>query len=194
MTRRFLVAVALATTTVCAAAAHGSAPTLESLPSLDVARYAGTWYQVLWIPNRFQRQCVADTRATYRKRADGLIEVENQCRQADGTIDQVVGVARPARGARLEGGSLKPARLQVSFLPKWLRWTGVGWGDYWVIERAELGPQLEYSIVSEPSREYLWVLTREPVLTPEQEEHLRQRLVALGFDMARVQRHLHTAR
>ena len=26
----------------------------------------GTWYQVLWLPNRFQKQCVSDTTATYR--------------------------------------------------------------------------------------------------------------------------------
>jgi apolipoprotein D and lipocalin family protein len=194
MTCRSIAAVSLALTTFCAAAAHGTVPTLESLPNLDVARYTGTWYQVLWIPNRFQRQCVTDTRAIYRERTDGMVEVDNQCRLADGTIDQVVGIARPAPSARLENGSLEPARLQVSFLPKWLRWAGVGWGDYWVIELGEFGTQREYSIVSEPSREYLWVLSREPVLTPEREQQIRQRLAALGFDLTRVQRHPHTAR
>jgi len=62
-------------------------PPLQALPSLDVAAYMGTWYQVAWIPNRFQKQCVSDTVATYRDLGDGRIEVLNRCKQADGSID-----------------------------------------------------------------------------------------------------------
>jgi apolipoprotein D and lipocalin family protein len=88
--------------------------------------------------------------------------------------------------SRIDGGRLRPARLEVSFLPSWLRWTGIGWGDYWVVDLPADG---RYAIVSEPSREYLWVLSRQPALTPLDEATVRDKLRALGFDLARVQTH-----
>lgn len=173
------------------AQAQAPAP-LEPLPRLDVAAYMGTWYQVLWIPNRFQKQCVADTSATYRDLGKGTLEVNNRCRRADGSIDDIVGIARPPAGiSRIEAGQLAPARLEVSFLPTWLRWTGIGWGAYWVVDRAEDG---RYAIISEASREYLWVLSRKPALTPVDDAAIRAKLQALGFDLARVQAHPHGAR
>ena len=110
-------------------------------------------------PNRFQRQCVSDTTATYRQLPDGRVEVRNRCRTSDGSIDEAMGVARP-KDARIVGQSLQPARLEVSFLPAALRWLPV-WGNYWVLERPEHG---RYAVVGEPTREYLWVLTRAPDL------------------------------
>jgi apolipoprotein D and lipocalin family protein len=164
---------------------------LQPLPSLEVAPYMGTWYQVLWIPNRFQKQCVSDTAATYRDLGNGTVEVVNRCRTADGKSDSVTGIARPPSGvARIEAGRLQPARLEVSFLPAWLRWTGIGWGAYWVVD---LAPDGRYAIVSEASREYLWVLSRQPALTSQDDASVRAKLQALGFDLAPVQAHRHGA-
>ncbi|HET9822136.1 MAG TPA: lipocalin family protein [Burkholderiaceae bacterium] len=183
--------LAMAGAAACAAPPSTAAP-LQSLPRLAVAPYMGTWYQVLWLPNSFQKQCASDTAASYRELGDGTVEVVNRCRKADGEWDSVTGVARPPRGAaRIEAGVLQPARLEVSFLPRWLRWTGIGWGAYWVVDLAADG---RYAIVSEASREYLWVLSRQPALTPEDETLIRRRLETLGFELAKVQSHPHTAR
>lgn len=181
-------AAALAATTVTTATAQ-TAPTepLAALPSLDVPTYMGTWYQVAWFPNRFQKQCVRDTTATYRRLPEG-VEVLNRCRLADGRIDDVLGLARPA-GSVLTGDKLEPARLEVSFLPRWLRWLPI-WGDYWVIQRADDG---RYAVISEASRKYLWVLSRTPQLSAADETAIRSRLVQQGFDLGPWQAHLHTA-
>ena len=159
-----------------------------ALPALDVPGYMGTWYQVAWFPNRFQRQCVSDTRAEYQQLPDGRIRVLNRCRLADGKMDKADGIARPA-GSVLEGTQLKPAQLEVSFLPAWLRWVPA-WGSYWVIARANDG---RYAVVSEPQREYLWVLAREPRLSADDEATIRSQLAKQGFDLARWQAHPHTA-
>jgi apolipoprotein D and lipocalin family protein len=162
---------------------------IKALPSLNVPAYMGTWYQVAWFPNRFQKQCVSDTQAVYRQLPDGNgVEVTNRCRLADGRIDQVIGLARPA-GSRLEDDRLEPARLEVSFLPAWLRWLPI-WGSYWVIQLADDG---RYAVVSEPRREYLWVLSRTPSLAPADETAIRSRLSAGSFDLSRWQSHPHTA-
>lgn len=164
-----------------------SPPPLASLPTLQVTPYMGTWYQVAWFPNRFQKQCVSDTRAAYRLLDDGRVEVLNRCTLADGRGDEALGIARPT--GRIEGDLLKPAQLEVSFLPAALRWLPFGWGRYWVID---LAPDGRYALVSEPSREYLWVLARQPRLTPEDHAAIRATLRRLGFDLGRLEAHPHT--
>ena len=176
---------------LAAAAPLGAQPApppapLKALPSLDVTSYMGTWYQVAWFPNRFQKQCVADTSATYRRLPDG-VEVTNRCRNAEGRIEDIVGLARPS-GSEIRGNALQPAQLEVSFLPNWLRWLPI-WGSYWVIQLADDG---RYAVVSEPKREYLWVLSRTPRLAPADESAIRSRLTQQGFDLARWQTHPHT--
>lgn len=168
------------------AAAYTQPAPLAALPTLDIPSYMGTWYQVAWYPNRFQKQCVADTTATYRRIPEG-VEVTNRCRNADGQIESVVGLARPA-GSAIKGDALQPAQLEVSFLPRWLRWLPI-WGSYWVVQLADDG---RYAVVSEPKREYLWVLSRTPSLAPADETAIRSRLAEQGFDLARWQNHPHT--
>jgi len=190
----FAAALAATTATTTAqstaqTAAQTAAPAaaLAALPSLDVPSYMGTWYQVAWFPNRFQKQCVSHTSATYRRLPEG-VEVLNRCRLADGRIDDVLGLARPA-GSVLVGDRLEPAKLEVSFLPGWLRWLPI-WGDYWVIQRAGDG---RYAVISEASRKYLWVLSRTPQLAAADETAIRSQLVQQGFDLSPWQAHPHTA-
>ncbi len=187
--RTHAVLVAVAATLAATTATAQTAPSepLAALPSLDVPSYMGTWYQVAWFPNRFQKQCVSNTSATYRRVPEG-VEVLNRCRLADGRIDDVLGLARPA-GSVLAGDKLEPARLEVSFLPRWLRWLPI-WGDYWVIQRADDG---RYAVISEASRKYLWVLSRTPQLSAADETAIRSRLVQQGFDLSPWQAHPHTA-
>jgi apolipoprotein D and lipocalin family protein len=160
---------------------------IEPLASLDVPGYMGIWYQVALFPNRFQRQCASDTTARYRQVAGG-IDVVNRCRNADGSIVEATGFARPSE-SRLVDDRLQPARLEVSFLPRWLRWLPV-WGRYWVLLRADDG---RYAVVSEPTREYLWVLSRQPTLAASDEHAIRSRLGELGFDLSRWQAHPQSA-
>lgn len=182
------------------AAAHAQAPAhpsatnpgqpapLSALPELQIQPYLGTWYQVAWFPNRFQRQCVSDTSATYALKPNGRLEVRNRCREADGRMDEALGEARPVQPA--VDGVLRPAQLRVSFLPAWLRWLPVGEGDYWVIQRADDG---RYAVISEPTRRYLWVLSRTPKLSADDETAIRSRLQTQGFDLSAWTAHAHGA-
>jgi apolipoprotein D and lipocalin family protein len=183
--------LALALACACAAPVGAADPPaaapLQPLARLDIPSYMGTWYQVAWFPNRFQKQCVSDTQAIYRQREDGRIDVLNRCRLADGRLDEADGLARPA-GATIQHNQLSPATLEVSFLPALLRWIPA-WGSYWVVARAEDG---RYAVVSEPQRQYLWVLARAPRLTAEDEATIRSELTRQGFDLARWQPHPHT--
>lgn len=161
---------------------------LQSLPELKVPPYMGRWYQVALFPNSFQRQCVSDTTAEYRQLPDGTVEVANRCRLADGRLDEAIGRARPT--GELVGERLVPARLEVSFLPAWLRWLPVGWGSYWVIQLADDG---RFAVVGEPARQYLWVLSRTPQLAAADDSAIRSKLAEQGYDLQRLQPHPQSA-
>ncbi|TAH51061.1 MAG: lipocalin, partial [Betaproteobacteria bacterium] len=80
--------------TFSAAAAEAVAVPVTTIAALDVARYMGTWYEIAKYPNRFQRNCVADTQADYRLLDDGTVQVTNRCRMQGGDINEAQGVAR----------------------------------------------------------------------------------------------------
>lgn len=88
-----VVALVAATTPQPAAAQAQRPPTVRAVPFVDLDRYAGDWFEIARFPNRFQRQCVGDVRATYSRRADARVEVVNHCRNAEGQTD-ARGVAR----------------------------------------------------------------------------------------------------
>ena len=132
-----------------------------------------------------QRSCVSDTSARYALE-EGRLTVRNVCRRDGGRVDEINGVARPT--GREDSGTLRPAQLEVSFLPTWLQGWSAGWAPYWVVQLADDG---RYAVVSEPSRQYLWVLARAPALSPADDSEIRSRLKTQGFDIAKLQAHPH---
>src|SRR5919112_419129 len=69
---------------------------LRVVPAVDLSRYAGLWYEVARLPNRFEEKCAADVTAEYTPRDDGRITVVNRCRKRDGRMTEAEGVARLA--------------------------------------------------------------------------------------------------
>ncbi len=60
------VSFAFGAVLVAAVSAVSAAETqLATVGSIDVARYAGLWYEIANYPNRFQKVCVRNTTAEY---------------------------------------------------------------------------------------------------------------------------------
>ena len=85
--------------------------------------------------------------------------------------------------ARQEDGADSP-RLKVRFAPAWLSFLPAVWGNYWVIDIDEA---YRLVAVSEPKREYLWILSRTPVVDPQRYAALLERLAGKGFDLDRLE-------
>jgi apolipoprotein D and lipocalin family protein len=166
----------LATASAAVSAAADSQP-VRAVPSLDLSRYAGKWFEIARYPNRFQTRCARDVSAEYTLQADGRIRVVNSCRQGDGSMTRAEGVARLAKS----GGPA--SQLKVRFAPAYLSFISAVWGDYWVIG---LAPDYSYAVVGAPSREYLWILSRTPTLPPDVYEQAIAAAVANGFDPGRL--------
>ncbi|MER2551731.1 MAG: lipocalin family protein [Thauera sp.] len=158
--------------------AHAAADALQPIAALDVPRYMGTWHEIAKFPNWFQKKCASDTRADYSLLPNGRIQVINRCRAADGTLSEAVGEARQL-------GAADSPRLEVRFAPAWLSFLPMVWGDYWVID---LDPEYRLVAVSEPRREYLWVLSRTPTVGAQAYQRLVERLAARGFEVGKLER------
>lgn len=171
-----LVCCAAAPVFVSNALADSTQP-LQTIESLDVPRYMGTWHEIAKYPNRFQKQCVRNTSAEYSLQKDGTVRVLNRCQLASGDMEEAQGQARQI-------GGVKSPKLEVRFAPAWLSWFPMVWGDYWVID---LDADYQLVAVSEPSREYLWVLARTPQVDKAKYDALLVRLKAKGFDLGKLQ-------
>jgi apolipoprotein D and lipocalin family protein len=172
-----IVALAIATTppiAVVNAQATSAAP-VRTVPSVDLNRYAGDWFEIARFPNRFQSRCVGDVRATYARRPDGRVEIVNRCRTTEGDIE--------ARGVARVVDEQSFARLKVRFAPAWLSFLPLVWGDYWIIG---LAPDYSWAVVGDPSREYLWILARTPQLDGEPGASARAAARNNGFDVRRL--------
>jgi apolipoprotein D and lipocalin family protein len=152
-----LAVLFLASLVGCASTGRDEGRPLEVVPTVDLLRYMGTWYEIASYPNSFQRGCTA-TRATYRLLEDGRVEVLNECRR--GSLE---GELTTARGKAKVVDPATRAKLKVTFF-----WPF--YGDYWIID---LGEDYEYAVVGHPNRQYLWILSR----TPRMDEALYDRIL-----------------
>jgi len=166
-----------------AVSASGETVPLATIAALDVIRYMGRWYEIAKTPNWFQRKCVSDTSAEYSLTPEGTVQVSNRCRMEKGEWNEAIGLARQI------GGPTSP-KLEVRFAPAWLSFIPAVWGDYWIID---LDPGYQLVAISEPRREYLWVLSRNPQIKPEAYDALLQRLRGLGFDTNKLEITAHRA-
>jgi apolipoprotein D and lipocalin family protein len=150
---------------------------IKTIASLDVARYQGTWYEIAKFPNWFQRKCIADTNATYKIKEDGNVSVTNRCTFENNEKGEALGTARQI------GGSNSP-KLEVRFAPAWLGFLPLVWGDYWVID---IDPEYQLAAVSDPRREYLWILSRTKSVDQNRYQALLGRLVNdNGFSLEKL--------
>lgn len=155
---------------------------LTPVPTVDVPRYLGTWYEIAKFPNRFQKMCASNTSAAYSARPDGSLSVRNRCTGSDGKVSEVEGQARQT------GGATSP-KLQVRFAPAWLSFLPFVWGDYWVID---LDADYQLVAVSEPKREFLWILSRTPTVNAKAYDELLARLRSQSLDTGKLESTRHT--
>ena len=142
-------------------------PPLETVSAVDIDRYAGKWYEIAKYPVVFENGCV-DVTAEYTVLEDGTVRVVNTCGSTDGGSRDIVGSATVTDPST-------NAKLRVSFF-------GPLFGaPYWIIE---LDEDYQYAVVGDPSREFLWILSRTPSLDDATLSGILDRLPDRGYDPA----------
>lgn len=159
---------------VLAAVAAGCSSSTADIPSVkafDAGRYMGEWYEIARLPHRFERD-MDFVRAEYSLNPDGTIKVVNRGMRH--------GEARSVTGrAKLKNPDENPpaGELKVSFFRPF-------YSDYRIIG---LDPEYRYAIVTGSTRDYLWILSRSPVMPREQLNSILEHLGELGFDTGKLE-------
>ncbi len=150
-----------------------SCKTSQDLPTVekvDIQKYSGLWYEIARLPNSFEKglECVT---ATYSLKSNGKIQVLNK-----GHLTEKENVSKTAKGTAWVPDAAYPGRLKVTFF-----WPFSG--DYYIIS---LDENYQYALVGDPSRKYLWILSRTKILDPAVYSQLIDHAKTNGFNIDQV--------
>jgi len=138
--------------------------------NFKLERYLGKWYEIARLDHSFERGLSRVT-ANYSIRSDGGVKVIN-------------------RGYSVEKNSWKEAEGKAYFVETpelgYLKVSFFGpfYGAYIIFELDHEGYQ--YSLVSGPSKSYLWLLSRSPKMNEGIKSILLNKASELGFDTSKL--------
>lgn len=145
--------------------------TLQTVPNVDLKKYAGKWYEIASYPQSFQKSCHCTT-AEYTLSDKGYVIVENRCNR-----DSVNGRLSYIKGKAFVEKNTGNAKLKVQFFWPFR-------GKYWIIDLAD---DYSYAVVSHPNKKYLWILSRTPKMSDTVYQQILSRLKEKGFDLSKLQ-------
>lgn len=137
---------------------------------IDLNKYSGKWYEIAKYPNKFQKDCDCATAEYLLSENEKHIIVTNRCKKAnDNEWKEVNGKAFIADKKNF-------TKLKVQFF-----WPFKG--DYWIIA---IDDDYKWVVVSEPSRKYLWILSRSPQMKQETYDYILKFLKTNKFDLSKI--------
>ena len=155
----FLTAICLALS--CKAADIDNTP----VKSFDLQRFLGSWYEVARYDHWFERG-MQQTKAAYKLRADGKIEVLNTGIK-NGKPKESKGKAKTTDTAGL---------LRISFF-------GPFYSDYRILL---VDKDYQYALIGSSSDSYLWILSRKPQLTKQAKQLILKEAQRRGYDTSKL--------
>ena len=138
---------------------------VTAVPSVDLKRYSGKWFEIARLPTKFQKQCAGNTTTTINTMSEnGQLQFLNSCLQKNGKVDQSTGEAKV-----VDAGT--NAKMKISF-PKFSS------DSYWIVD---LDSNYQYAVAGNPDREYLWILSRTPQMDDGTYQQILRRIERMGF-------------
>jgi apolipoprotein D and lipocalin family protein len=159
----------------CVFAFWGCASSKGDLPvvkSVDLQKYIGTWYEIMRLPNTFEAGLKCTT-ANYSIKENGDIKVVNSGRKVEAPSE-----VKSSTGTAWIPNADEPTKLKVRFF-----WPFSG--NYWIIA---LDTEYKWVMIGEPTREYMWILSRETTLSEQTINTLLAQAKAQGFDVSKLER------
>jgi len=140
-----------------------------TVQAFDLQRYYGLWYEIGRYQNSFEKDLVGVT-ATYSPKENGKVEVLNQ-----GFFKVLNGKLKTARGkAKLTD---QTGKLKVSFFLNF-------YADYNVLDLDQ--KDYQWVLVGSSSPDYLWILSRKPVMEDELYREILRKAEARGYDTGKI--------
>jgi apolipoprotein D and lipocalin family protein len=172
-----LLLVLLAGLVLAGCATSGEDPLApKTANSVNLKRYQGTWYELARLPMYFQRNC-AQSEAHYTLKPDGDMGVFNRCLTSDWKWEEAKGTATPQVPGKTDKLWVEFDTWASRILP------GVSKGQYWVLYVSD---DYKTAIVGDPSRRYMWLLSRTPTVNSVVREELLSKARQQGYDTTRL--------
>ena len=162
------LSVVMAALCGCASTPHGLGP-LQLVDTVDVQKYLGRWYEIARFQHGFESEIVGAT-AEYSLRDDGKVQVLNSGfeKSLDGKYSEVKAVAWVPDPSR-------PAALKVKFF-------GLFDSNYLIFGLDK--ENYSWALVGEDSRDYIWFLSRTPVIDQAIFAKMKDLAVSQGYDLS----------
>lgn len=144
----------------------GNPVAAKPVAAFEADRYLGTWYEIARLDHVFERD-LEDVTATYSKRDDGKFTVLNR------GYKTTSGKLKTAKGKAKFGGDENLGHLKVSFF-------GPFYGDYIIFDLEQSAYSTAY--ISGGKDNYLWLLSRTPIISDEVRRDFIAQSKALGYD------------
>ncbi|MBJ7539352.1 lipocalin family protein [Marinomonas transparens] len=143
---------------------------IDSVIQMQLEPYLGTWYEMVRQDHAFE-EGLSNVTATYSIGEDGGIDVVNRGYSSEDRN------WREAKGRANFVNSSDVGHLKVSFF-------GPFYGAYVILELDKKDPQ--YAMLSGPSREFFWLLSRTPTMPKAVKRRLLTKVRQLGFQMDKL--------
>jgi apolipoprotein D and lipocalin family protein len=148
----------------------GMPKNVSPVENFELDRYLGKWYEIARLDHSFERG-LENITAEYSLREDGGVDVKNRGFSRSGNEWS------EANGKAYFVNSPKEGYLKVSFF-------GPFYGSYIIFELDV--ENYQYAFVSGPDLNYLWLLSRTPVVSKEIITDFIEKSKALGFDTKKL--------
>lgn len=141
-----------------------------TVEKVDLEKYMGKWYEIARYDHSFERDLVGVT-ATYTLLPGNRIRVVNA-----GYKHTLDGASKAAVGKAKVPDLAEPGKLKVSFF-LWF------YADYYILELAE---DYSYALIGSSSDNYLWILSRTPVLPEVTLKRILEKVQKRGYDTGKL--------
>jgi len=138
---------------------------IEPVKYFKLDQYLGSWYEIARMDHKFERG-LSNVTAEYQLKDDGSVRVLNR------GFNTTKGQWKEAEGKAKFVDDPGVGKLKVSFF-------GPFYASYNVIALDQEAYQ--WSLVTGPDKDYLWILSRTPVLDPSITSDLLAKAKSLGY-------------
>jgi apolipoprotein D and lipocalin family protein len=154
-------------------ASYGPPP--ETVPFVDVEKYAGKWYEIATNPVFFNKNLVGVT-AEYGVISNTQISVLNTGyqRTLDGKKQTITGKATVVDTATNSKLQVRFDRFPVSLFP----------GNYWIVVLD--AENYQYAVVTDDKQKTMFVLARDPFMSRQLYDQILAELQSKSIDISRL--------
>ncbi len=143
---------------------------IATVPHVDLARFMGPWYVIASIPTFLEK--------------DAYNAIESYSLNADGTIATTFTFHKGGFDGPVK--TMKPHGFVVDTVSN-ARW---GMQFIWPIKAqyliGYLDEQYTQTIIARDSRDYVWIMARNPSLSPADFQNLLDTVGRMGYDVSKV--------